>query len=99
MTLRDNSNNDAICLACGCRERSEQPQADGAVHVVVTDAIAARYCLSRCEPDEAGGFMPVSELGQAPIPHLHRTCKRCAYQWLERTFADIPAREPHEVLG
>jgi hypothetical protein len=45
-----------------------------------------RYCERTCIRGIQGSgydsFVDATLVGSAPQPHLHRTCKRCAYEWL-----------------
>lgn len=45
---------------------------------------AFRFCVFQCIPDGHGGFENASAIGQQEFPHLHKTCKRCEYEWLEK---------------
>ena len=52
-----------------------------------------RYCNDRCVRVEPGKYEYVARIGDAPWPHLHRTCDACGFQWLERTFFDTGRHE------
>jgi len=54
---------------------------------------ARAYCETRCLANGANGFEIVSAIGQiATSPHLHVTCARCGYVWLERCLG-LPMME------
>lgn len=36
-------------------------------------------------------------IGDAPWPHLHRTCDRCGYHWLEHCL--LPPQKADEAEG
>jgi hypothetical protein len=44
------------------------------------------YCARRCVPSVPGhghpAFVDVTRVGEAPDPHLHKTCQACRYEWL-----------------
>lgn len=46
-----------------------------------------RYCASGCISivgrDQYGDM---TTHGQSPTPHMHRTCKRCGFEWLTETI-------------
>lgn len=46
-------------------------------------ASAMRFCLKTgCGPNAADGRLALGN----PQPHMHRTCPRCGYEWLEATL-------------
>ena len=45
-----------------------------------------RYCTKRHLEIGPGVYETVEACGDVPEPHLHRTCKRCGYEWLEQTL-------------
>lgn len=47
-----------------------------------------QFCEVACRPDGHGGFIDARTAGQAPTPHMHRTCIRCGYTWLTETVGD-----------
>lgn len=58
---------------------------------------AVTFCVFRCVRNPNGVFESVDRIGDddpAP-PHLHRTCKRCGYEWLERCVG-LPLPEQGE---
>ena len=48
-----------------------------------TDA-SYKFCDDECVPIGLGRFEKSQRIGQSSTPHLHRTCSRCGYEWLER---------------
>lgn len=45
----------------------------------------ARYCDNNHARDPR---MDVTTQNSQPMPHLHLTCLRCGYEWLEQTWQD-----------
>lgn len=43
-----------------------------------------KYC-TQTHPDNPP-YINISSNGTPPAPHLHVTCERCGYEWLERTL-------------
>lgn len=48
-----------------------------------------RYCTGRCVPGDGPGVYERADVcdGKGPTPHMHRICRRCGYEWLERCIA------------
>jgi hypothetical protein len=46
-----------------------------------------RYCAQDCKDDGTGVLdAGAAAMSRTPTPHLHRTCQRCEYEWLEATL-------------
>jgi hypothetical protein len=48
-----------------------------------------RYCVARCLMVEPGTYEKSDRLGETSWPHLHRVCKVCGYEWLERCLGIV----------
>ena len=56
---------------------------------------STRYCVERCERNGAG-YEVTTAIGHGDLPHLHRVCENCRYEWLERCAAIEPAGVQNE---
>ena len=57
------------------------------------------YCVKRCVDGEGIGIIEQAErIGDTPHPHLHRQCRRCTFEWLERCVAIAVAEEAPPVM-
>jgi hypothetical protein len=59
------------------------------------------YCVLHCQPNEIGGFEPARRIGDdsSPKHHIHRKCKTCGFEWLERCLGLAPPADHADVAG
>jgi hypothetical protein len=44
------------------------------------------HCLRAIATPGQPCYVDVTSQGDAPMPHLHRTCDLCGYMWLTKTL-------------
>ena len=50
-----------------------------------------RYCAEDCKDDGSGAIdSGAPAMSRPATPHLHRTCERCGFEWLEKVLARSP---------
>lgn len=58
-----------------------------------------KFCMGDCVSVGIGKYEESQAIGQATeVPHLHRTCKRCGYGWLEECLWLQTDRELKQLL-
>lgn len=57
-----------------------------------TKDLKFRFCAGECVPDGSGGYHNTLSKSSVPLPHLHRTCSVCGYEWLTETHLDYQAQ-------
>lgn len=58
---------------------------------------AMRFCTEVHMQAGPGEWVDARAMGDAPEPHLHRTCERCSFEWLERCLGIAPGPQSKDA--